>query len=730
MLSKLACILLLAATTTAAPQQISLPVLQDFSPPEEVNAVLQNSFPKVQRSISSHSGVDNTEDTIREVERLIKANSDLPRLTRGEILDILENITKHEQSSLMKSIGTNRDPKAFMVVKAYTPALGSEEESNMESFYTKPPVTSIIQDQIIEVDTELPQTVKTTTANIIHFRRKTTKAYSEVKKQYDSTKRKPSRGNSPFKTTTSSTTESSTSKGNKRIITTERPKSTIEDDYYKTNTTRRDLIKRRRRPIAVTTSTTTEMPATTYRPRRRKPTRKEIQHENHKYSQDNAQPPSYSSQGIKLVPSPVMTKSSGQISYELEDLLPQSMENQETFIPMPLDNKQNLVENSQNHQMSLEIEVPENLKKVATDIYTENIKLLPALQHKEEKAKIPAKVFSFSSSTPGPLNVFAVADNLSPEMQEILKNFGLLADTNGIPVRNDSSVFNPERAETDPKSYNGFKPLPRDKQSRKEMEALLEGFGLIDKRISKSLRENQTKEEIISLDIVPDDLKPVLIDMGFEDASSRKARKIRQQSLTKTQENTSEDPRHIFNPQNTVKLNDIAKLQKLLLIMRKLETQNGTVTEESMDQGDKNELKFLLSSLKEEQQKLVTLEEQEAPNPNIESVESLEKNEAKRQKEENKENVTEEIVTVTAQSLPEGTDVTASIKDLEASFGGKTETVTETLPEPTTPRRSGFYYLMDWNSFFEIDDQKGKRVNLRFQPKVGDPKRFFSVNIP
>lgn len=63
-------------------------------------------------------------------------------------------------------------------------------------------------------------------------------------------------------------------------------------------------------------------------------------------------------------------------------------------------------------------------------------------------------------------------------------------------------------------------------------------------------------------------------------------------------------------------------------------------------------------------------------------------------------------------------------------LGGSSEAATEALPETTTVKRSGFYYLLDWNTFFEIDDQKGKRVNLRFQPKVGDPKRFFSVNVP
>lgn len=73
---------------------------------------------------------------------------------------------------------------------------------------------------------------------------------------------------------------------------------------------------------------------------------------------------------------------------------------------------------------------------------------------------------------------------------------------------------------------------------------------------------------------------------------------------------------------------------------------------------------------------------------------------------------------------------TPSIKDLEDSFGGKTSTTT---PAPVTEkptRRTGFYYLVDWNSFLDIDDTKGKRVNLRFQPTIGDPKRFYSVSTP
>ncbi|XP_045478698.1 uncharacterized protein LOC123683819 [Harmonia axyridis] len=73
--------------------------------------------------------------------------------------------------------------------------------------------------------------------------------------------------------------------------------------------------------------------------------------------------------------------------------------------------------------------------------------------------------------------------------------------------------------------------------------------------------------------------------------------------------------------------------------------------------------------------------------------------------------------------------INAPLGDLEASFGGST--TTSTTVAPTTPRRkTGFYYLFDWNTFLDVDDVKGTRVNLRFQPKIGDPKRFYNIQTP
>lgn len=73
-------------------------------------------------------------------------------------------------------------------------------------------------------------------------------------------------------------------------------------------------------------------------------------------------------------------------------------------------------------------------------------------------------------------------------------------------------------------------------------------------------------------------------------------------------------------------------------------------------------------------------------------------------------------------------DTGASIADLEDSFGGAApeEPGDSELPPP---RKNGFYWMLDWNSFLEVGDGDTK-VNIRFEPKLGDPQMFVPVNVP
>ncbi|XP_030036500.2 uncharacterized protein LOC115452175 isoform X2 [Manduca sexta] len=85
-------------------------------------------------------------------------------------------------------------------------------------------------------------------------------------------------------------------------------------------------------------------------------------------------------------------------------------------------------------------------------------------------------------------------------------------------------------------------------------------------------------------------------------------------------------------------------------------------------------------------------------------------------------------VTDAPDSVPADTDSGASISDLEDSFGGAAPSKPGDSELPP-PRKNGFYWMLDWNSFLEVGDGDTK-VNIRFEPKLGDPQMFLPVTVP
>lgn len=79
-------------------------------------------------------------------------------------------------------------------------------------------------------------------------------------------------------------------------------------------------------------------------------------------------------------------------------------------------------------------------------------------------------------------------------------------------------------------------------------------------------------------------------------------------------------------------------------------------------------------------------------------------------------------------SAASNADSGASIADLEDSFGGAAPEKPGDSELPP-PRKNGFYWMLDWNSFLEVGDGDSK-VNIRFEPKLGDPQMFLPVNVP
>lgn len=197
----------------------------------------------------------------------------------------------------------------------------------------------------------------------------------------------------------------------------------------------------------------------------------------------------------------------------------------------------------------------------------------------------------------------------------------------------------------------------------------------------------------------------------------------------------------------TITDEDFNKLQQLLETIKKLDRLNANLTDEEIESLNLNNFNLSESLLAQ------------GPNP-IENVEFDEtKNEVKRQSEETTDSpnplrftldlqaTTEEFngkgdflnltsaatTTSTSLAMAETTKPTTTSTSteeprrngLEDSFG--LDPVTEE-PLPA-PRRNGFYFLADWNSFLEVGEDPDK-VIVRFDPKIGDPSRFLKVTVP
>lgn len=651
-------------TWTHPAEEIHLPDIAPTSP-QAINN-LQVAESQHQPRLIANAQANDLEKTIAEVQQLIKENPSYPKLTRGEIIDIIENLTRTDPE-VAKKFNRNNGKKAIMVVMPYTPN-GNE----MEDLYTKPPVTHIIGNS------------------------STTKK-PDVKKEHQ-VKKKP-------------------------FVEVENLPLADLFPNIQTNSPLEDAIPvvkplpppnkplRRRRPelttpasLTTTTTVSTTLSTTperrTYKRRRTTTTTPVPHYYNHRYPDED--PPIFENK--KIVPN------SGLTVVNAPDLAVE--EAPITKKPVPQKSRRRTTRKP----IVEVINVPGDLRNVIKDL-----ELGPNdLDLQKTHAVTTRSTAATFTTPPTPLSSTAipdvsnVADTLTPEMKDLLMNFGLIPNPNEkIPEEKPKESYSvqPERVEIDPEAYVGFKPLPDTAPTSDDMEAFLASFGLgRSARKQKSASPSEPAEDGYNLDMIPESLRGVISDIGLKQKQDRRLRSDDVQKVI---------DKHVFNPEetNAATEDELKKLNKLLDVIRQLEKQqNGTSSMEDMKQADIDNIKELVNSLNND--KFVPLDEQSAPNP-LNFDYGVSKNEVKRQEN---------------SSAPEeaSKQESPSISDLEASFGGakEVEPAATTLPPPATPKYNGFYTLVDWNTFLDIDNQKGRRVNLRFQPKVGDPKRFLSVSVP
>ncbi|KAI4462804.1 hypothetical protein MML48_4g00021029 [Holotrichia oblita] len=639
----------------------------------------------------------NIEDTVKEVQELIKSNPKLPRLTRGEIIDIIENITKTDANAL----NTREEGKrALMVVMPFT--AGSAQGEDIKELYTRTPVTHMIDGH------PLPPVKKVQKKN----RRRPTLPPPQLPEEEIENLYKV-----PVQVSTSTLPPTMLTKVTKYLITDSTSSSPLIFTSTKKPTTQK----------SIRTSTSTFIPPTIqFLPKTPQPTKLPVKYPNHRYPDDPTSSDK-SQGGLRIISPPQLSP----MHYDNQFVAPFTI-SMSKLQPMP----EYVSSTSTERNLIDDIPIPEDYKNVVKDlnllINTNDSPYQKPLVQKlttVKEATTSQRTYPTSTSMP---DISNVADSLSPEMKDLLVNFGLIEDPNKkpVPVVSTENVPYKQNADINPESYLTFKPLPDSVPSRSEMEEFLARFGLgrstfrSQKSIATNTQSKETgKDAIINFDVVPDNMKHIIKDLGF----STNLEKI--QSLNQI----SHQSKHVFNPSvQTANEQELEKLSKLLDMIKELEKYNGNMTEENLKNIDVNTLRELIGDFNGN--KFVPLNEQDAPNPLSEGILNSEsKNGVKRQENSTTTSTTTPIPT-TIELATEKTD-SPSLIDLEASFADQTDqtervAVTTTTEPTTTTPRTGFYYLFDWNTFLELDNQLGRRVNLRFQPHSGDPRQFSSVTVP
>ncbi|XP_006610159.1 uncharacterized protein LOC102679004 [Apis dorsata] len=369
-------------------------------------------------------------------------------------------------------------------------------------------------------------------------------------------------------------------------------------------------------------------------------------------------------------------------------------------------------------------------------------KLISASSGDEATSIIDQNTFENSGS-----EIKKGVENLTPDVQLLFKRFGLQTSNLGQPTATTT-----QRTTINFNSYTNFKPLPTSSVKDQEMRAFLAKFGLgtSDDRRQKSMRFTTEPPSVI--EVVPENMRGILENIGL---ISRKGSKKVINSM-EDMESTETSKFHVFKP-HEVNVKDEEQRNKINQLLNTVKlVQEGKVDVQNVRNATKV-LKDGPDPLKFEE--IAGIHEDEDARNEVKRQEE-QKGEEQKQEVEQEETTTVQftiveeesptvvtepeettlITTTETNSMKGDSDQSDTIKmedssvtsnsnlmALEESFGGTTRKPVTDLP---ARKKSGLYFLVDWNSFLEVGEDNKDKINLRFQPKVGDRSRFLPVTVP
>ncbi|XP_076395956.1 uncharacterized protein LOC105664048 [Megachile rotundata] len=684
--------------------------------------------------------------TIEEVERQVRENPKLPRLTRQQIVHILENITSQDLNAYKDKEKLEKARKlyqrALMVVLPY-----NAEKGSLNDLYTKPPMTQIIPDRSFkdskQEDNEVRNEVSTENLVSQSYKPKSKNQYKNHRETYSEVQ-----GKLPLKETL-------------KLDSTPVRFSFNLENLQKSYTTERTTTKRypvyEKSDLEIVYSTSVTEPTTKSTPKeividldRSKATQNVLTSSQWRY---NAPPstlkPTLPSNVDKIPFLPTVNKpeepiSTERVPNETTELYISSEQPTALYVtPMSTETSPRVKYSSTysvnaagfraSTTSTMRPEVmdllesiglrPDNYSNVE-DVYKKNKNLLESSELNSIQGLVPAgsdspSIHDQNTFESSGFEIKKGMENLTPEVQMLFQRFGL--QTSNLDTTTTTTTktvsFN---------SYTNFKPLPTSSVKDQGMKEFLAKFGLVDNRRQKSMRPTEAS----LIEAVPQNMRGILENIGL---------------ISSTQKDMeTETTNHVFKPHevNVKDEEQRSKINELLDTVKLVQQGKADI------QNVKKAANDLIESTK-------TLKDGPDPLKLEEIIRNYSKelrNEVKRQEQVTTVSTTEETI-ATTESTTTSTDstksadqlavdsstskdsttsttsnsTTSNLMALEESFGGTTPE-----PDPVLPpkRKNGLYFLVDWNTFLEVGEDDKEKINLRFQPKVGDRTRFLPVSVP
>ncbi|KAL2738006.1 hypothetical protein V1478_002092 [Vespula squamosa] len=723
---------------------------------------------------------DSINRTVNEVERLINENPSLPRLSRSDIVDILYNVTSKDLEGYGDEEkieeGRKMYQRALMIVLPYK---ARESSENLKDLYTKPPIVQMISDSASGERLEMvfndrskenggsSESIENFVENKSRYKNHR-ESYSEVRPEESLKKEALTPGSAPIRFSFNLESLESDRYTDRERTTIDDPiflpttAATTVDDYPVRDVdlvldTRDDNERSTVEELTIDSSPSKSKQDILYSDQWRyhAPPPKTIPEEEiedpssvgktaTKYPEMERStvfvtPLSFNSQGPKFNTTLVLNSggfrrvTSGSTSTERTRTEPARQEVMDLLASIGLRPKENEgnVENvfdGRKNALYDRFKIP-NANGIAYPDATTSL-----IATTSDRDSLPSSEDQNIFET-GTFDLNKGMENLTPDVRLLFQRFGLQSSNDGRPTT-VATAATTRRAPTN--SYKSFKPLPTSSTVQdEEMREFFARFGLGLNRQGKAMNT-----EIPSvIEVVPAEMRTILENIGLISNSRRNSNN----SINYTLEETK-SKYHVFKPHETTLNDDYQRsrinefLDTVKLVQRgqadakdfqKAATDLLENTKTLSGGPDPLSLEEIIRVYNEDLKNEVKRQEEEAPSSTSEqnSTESPSTTSGAGTTEEStttsdlaKAPVESDTPTETTTSATTTSTTTSrNLLDLENSFGGSTR-----APDPVLPakRKSGLYFLVDWNTFLEVGEEGSEKIDLRFQPKVGDRSRF------